>query len=432
MSQDKVVFTKEMAKDYTILIPMMCPIHFELLRGVFVNSRYKVELLTNSGPSVVEEGLKYVHNDTCYPALLVIGQMIDALKSGRYDLHKTALIITQTGGGCRASNYIFLLRKALKKAELDFVPVISLNFSGLESQPGFKITLGMMRRMLAALVYGDLLMDLSNQSKAYEVTAGSSMKQVDSWIQRLLEQFRQNHGYNRRDMKKNMKAIVESFAALPKEKTEKVKVGIVGEIYIKYSSLGNNNLEDFLATQNCEVKVPGIMGFMLYCVYNSIQDDHLYGGNKLKLAGIKLVYRYLLGMENLIRESIRKYSDFDVPGSFENLIEMAAKVIGLGTKMGEGWLLTGEMMELSESGFKNIVCTQPFGCLPNHIVGKGMIRKIRELDPDCNIVAIDYDPSATSVNQENRIKLMLSIAREKLHPLPELQPQGQIEQPTAG
>lgn len=414
MSQDKVVFTKEMAKDYTILIPMMCPIHFELLKNVFVNSRYNVELLTNNGPSVVEEGLKYVHNDTCYPALLVIGQMIDALKSGKYDLHKTALIITQTGGGCRASNYIFLLRKALKKAELDYIPVISLNFSGLESQPGFKITLGMLRRMLAALYYGDLLMDLSNQVKAYETNKGEAMALVDTWIKDLSQQFKNNRGYNRRQMLSNMNEIVKSFAEIERIKTPKVKVGIVGEIYIKYSSLGNNNLEDFLASQDCEVKVPGIMGFMMYCVYNSIEDDKLYGGNKLKLAVIRFAYNYLLKMERQINECIRRNSDFDVPGTFDHLIEKAGQVIGLGTKMGEGWLLTGEMMELSEAGFKNIVSTQPFGCLPNHIVAKGMIRKLRLIDPDCNIVAIDYDPSATSVNQENRIKLMLSIAKEKL------------------
>lgn len=415
MSEERVVFTKEMAKDYTILIPMMCPIHFTIMKNVFVNSRYKVELLENCGPSVVEEGLKYVHNDTCYPALLVIGQMIDALKSGKYDTHKTALIITQTGGGCRASNYIFLLRKALKKAELDYVPVISLNFSGLESQPGFKLTIPILRRMLAAMYYGDMLMDLSNQVKAYEVCSGEAMKLVDEWIEKLSEQFKHNHGYKKKEMLKNMNEIVRSFDKIERVKQEKVKVGIVGEIYIKYSSLGNNNLEDFLASQDCEVKVPGIMGFMMYCVYNAIVDDKLYGAKKSVTLLYKLVYQYLLKTEKQVYDCITKNSSFDAPGTFDKLVEKAEKVIGLGTKMGEGWLLTGEMMELSEAGFKNIISTQPFGCLPNHIVAKGMARKIRAIDPDCNIVAIDYDPSATSVNQENRIKLMLAIAKEKLN-----------------
>ena len=263
MTDNKVLFTKEMQKDYTILIPMMAPIHFQLLRNVLVHSRYNVELLENTGPSVVEQGLKYVHNDTCYPALLVIGQMIDALKSGKYDVHKTALIITQTGGGCRASNYIYLLRKALKKADLGFVPVISLNLSGLDSQPGFKLSLSMLQKMLCALVYGDLLMDLTNQVRPYEVTSGTADQLCQHWIDDLSRQFDRRQGLSVSDMKRNMRDIVMSYAAIEREKRDLVKVGIVGEIYIKYSPLGNNSLEKFLAEQQCEVKLPGMMGFML-------------------------------------------------------------------------------------------------------------------------------------------------------------------------
>ena len=403
-----------MAKEYTILIPMMCPIHFTLLKNVLINSKYRVELLENTGHSVVEEGLKYVHNDTCYPALLVIGQMIDALKSGKYDVHKTALIITQTGGGCRASNYIYLLRKALKKADLDFVPVISLNFSGLDSQPGFKITLNMLRKMLAALLYGDLLMDLSNQTKAYEVNDGEAMRLVDEWISKLSSLFKENKGYKAKDLEKYMVMITKDFAKIKLKRIPKVKVGIVGEIYIKYSSLGNNNLEDFLKSQDAEVRVPGIMGFILYSIYNTIEDEKLYGIKGLKTKLFKIAYRYMLNKEKMMNRIIKENSDFMVSEGFEALIEKAEKVIGLGTKMGEGWLLTGEIMELVDSGFKNVICTQPFGCLPNHIVGKGMVRKIKEYESDANIVAIDYDPSATSVNQENRIKLMLAIGKENL------------------
>lgn len=411
---NKVIFTKAMAKDYTILIPMMCPIHFTLVKNVLANSRYNVELLTNTGPEVIEEGLKYVHNDTCYPALLVIGQMIDALKNGHYDLNKTALIITQTGGGCRASNYIFLLRKALKKAGLEQIPVISLNFSGLDKQPGFKLDLKAIRCLLAALVYGDLLMDLSNQCKAYEENEGETMQLVDEWIAALSNDFNQGRALSKKQMQAKLKEITISFTKLSLKKVKKVKVGIVGEIYIKYSPLGNNNLEAFLHREGCEIKVPGIMGFMLYCIYNMIEDHKLYGGGIIKLFISKIAYRYALGLEKMLIDAIKDNSNFDVPGSFEKLIGEASKVINIGTKMGEGWLLTGEMMELNASGFKNIICTQPFGCLPNHIVGKGMIRKIKELDPSCNIVAIDYDPGASNVNQENRIKLMLAIAKESI------------------
>lgn len=414
MSENKVLFTKEMSKDYTILIPMMAPIHFQLLRNVLVHSRYKVELLENTGPAVVEEGLKYVHNDTCYPALLVIGQMIDALKSGKYDPHKSALIITQTGGGCRASNYIFLLRKALKKAGLGYVPVISLNMAGLDSQPGFKLTLSMLQKMLAALVYGDLLMDLSNQVRPYEADSGTADRLVQHWIDDLSRQFDHRQGLSAAQMKRNMRDIVTSFAAIERQPRNCVKVGIVGEIYIKYSPLGNNDLEKFLAEQGCEVKVPGIMGFLLYCIYNGIEDIKLYGGGRSRAAVLRVAYAYVLKLEKMIIDAIRRYSDFEVPGTFPQMKAGAEEIIGLGAKMGEGWLLTGEMVELSRSGYKNIICTQPFGCLPNHIVGKGMIRKIRHQDPDCNIVAIDYDPSATRVNQENRIKLMLAIARENM------------------
>lgn len=411
---EEVIFTKEMAKDYTILIPNMCPIHFSLLKNVLINSRYKVELLENSSRKLVDEGLKYVHNDTCYPALLVIGQMIDALNSGKYDPHKTALIITQTGGGCRASNYIYLLRKALKKANYDYVPVISLNFSGLDSQPGFKITVSMFRKMLSALVYGDFLMNLENQTKAYEVNKGEAKTLREKWVQQLSQDFKENKGYQGRYIKENLKAIALDFMKIKRQKTPKVKVGVVGEIYIKYSALGNNNLEDFLYREGCEVNVPGIMGFMLYSVYNSVIDAKLYGGHKVKGKIYQLVFNYLLSKEELMRKTLKEYTDFEVFGSFKDTIAKAEKVIGLGTKMGEGWLLTGEIMELIESGYPNVICTQPFGCLPNHIVGKGMVRKIREMEPTSNIVAIDYDPSATSVNQENRIKLMLAIARENL------------------
>ena len=409
----RLLFTKEMKKEYTILLPQMASIQFRIMKRVFDEYGYKTELLETDGPEIAQVGLKYVHNDTCYPAILVIGQFIHALQSGKYDLHKTALLITQTGGGCRASNYIHLLRKDLKKAGLEFIPVISLNISGLEKNPGFQLTLPIIRKLIGALVYGDTLMLLSNQTKPYEINKGESMALVDSWIENIVGQYKQGRGFKLEQQRQNLDDMAQSFANIQRNIVPKVKVGVVGEIYVKYAPLGNNNLEAFLNEQDCEVCVPGIMGFVLFKLDNRIQDIELYGGNKVKYAALQKAYRYLEKMEGLITECAVKHG-FLPPGRYSHLKELVSGVVGLGNKMGEGWLLTSEMLELAESGYPNIVCTQPFGCLPNHIVGKGMIRKVKELNPKSNIVAIDYDPGATRVNQENRIKLMLAVAKENL------------------
>lgn len=404
-----------MKKTYKIIFPNMAPIHFNLFQKVFEHAGYDIEVLTNKGPSVVTEGLKYVHNDTCYPALLVIGQMIDALNSGKYDVHHTALLITQTGGGCRASNYIHLLRKALKKAGYGFVPVISLNMSGLEKNSGFKLTIPLLRRLVAGLIYGDLLMLLHNQCRPYENEKDASINLVNAWTDKLIDQFNHGKGYKSKQVKKNLYEIVNDFAKLPKTIVPKVKVGIVGEIYVKYSSLGNNDLEEFLFEQCCEINVPGILGFALFKVDNRIDDIELYGGSFLKKKVCQILKGYLLKMEAYMIEAVNTHPEFHTMTPYLHTKELVKNVIGYGNKMGEGWLLTAEMIELCESGFENIVCAQPFGCLPNHICGKGMIRKIKDVSKNANIVPIDYDPSATRVNQENRIKLMLSIAKEKLN-----------------
>lgn len=413
-NKGRLLFTKEMKKEYTILCPTMAPIHFELIVNVMKNCGYNVELLTNDGPNVVQEGLKYVHNDTCYPALLVIGQFIDALHSGKYDLDRTALIITQTGGGCRASNYIHLLRKALKKAGLERIPVVSLNMSGLEKNPGFQVTLPMLRKFIAAVVYGDALMLLYNQTEAYEINADESSKLVKKWINGLTEQFNHGKGLSLKDQKQNLNQIVRDFAKIKLNKVSKIKVGVVGEIYVKYSALGNNHLEDFLREQDCEVNVPGILNFALFKVDNRLEDIKLYGGNPAKFTIVKALMDYLLKMQNILIEAIKSEQEFLAPTTYAHTKSLVKDVIGYGNKMGEGWLLTAEMLELVEQGYENVVCTQPFGCLPNHICGKGMIHRIKAIDPNSNIVPIDYDPSATRVNQENRIKLMLAVAKEKL------------------
>lgn len=407
-----VIFTKEMKEDYTILIPDMSSIHFNLFKRVFQQYGYKVELLENEGNSVVNEGLKYVHNDICYPALLVIGQMIDALNSGKYDVNKVALLISQTGGGCRASNYLHLLRKALNKSGYSHIPVISFNVKGLEKNIGFRLTFPLINSLLVALTYGDTLMLLKNQVIPYEINKGSTEELVEHWIQHLGGLFENNSGYKVNEIKKNLQEIVKSFKGLPVFNEEKIKVGIVGEIYVKHSKLGNNHLEDFLIGEDCEVMVPGLMGFVMYTVDNSIVDVNIYGGSKVKKISATLIMKYLGIYENIIINAVKNYSDFTPPTSFQHLKSLSTDIIGHGCKMGEGWILTAEMVDLVKIGYENIVCTQPFGCLPNHIIGKGMIRKIKDIYPTANIVPIDYDPGATKVNQENRIKLMLSVAKE--------------------
>ena len=405
-----VEFTKEMRDDYTIITPNMAPIHFELVKNVLESAGLHIDLLRTTGREIIDEGLKYVHNDTCYPALLSIGQMMHALHSGRYDLNKVALIMTQTGGGCRASNYIHLLRKALKKDGLSHIPVISVNISGLESNSGFKITLPILRRALAALTYGDLLMLLKNQTKPYELHAGESDALVEKWIRELTALFSRGRAINGKETKRYYGEIAKSFAEIDLRKTKKIKVGIVGEIYVKYSPLANNGLEDFLFRQGCEVMIPGILGFMIFKVDNRIEDIGLYGGSAAKKKAVSFLKWFFSRFEQDLIDAVKAYPQFVAPSPYDHLKKLVEPVIGHGCKMGEGWLLTAEMMELIESGYQNVVCTQPFGCLPNHIVGKGMIRKVRDLLPNANIVPIDYDASATKVNQENRLKLMLAVA----------------------
>ena len=402
-------FTPEMKKTHTILIPNMAPVQFRILAAVMRQAGYRCELLENCGSQVCELGLKYVHNDTCYPALLVIGQFLDALGSGKYDLDHTALIITQTGGGCRASNYIHLLRKALVKAGYPQVPVVSLNFSGLEKDSGFPITLPLVRRMLAAVYYGDL----RAQTEPYEMAQGTAEARQEKWLDTICGWIGDNRGCSGGEIRTAMREMAADFAAIPVHRTPKVKVGVVGEIYVKHSPLGNNDLEKFLASQGCEVNIPGLMGMIQYSTYNLSETARLYGGTVLEKMGSGVGLKYIEQMESAMIRALKE-NGFHAPLPFRELTKLADGIIGRGNKLGEGWLLTAEMVELVRAGYENIVCAQPFGCLPNHICGKGMINRIRELYPQANITPIDYDPGATRVNQENRIKLMLAVARERL------------------
>lgn len=421
----RLLFTEEMKKNYKILIPQMLPVHFKMMEKCLQKDGYNVETLTNDGQEVVDAGLKYVHNDTCYPALLVIGQMMSALESGKYDLNKTALLITQTGGGCRASNYIHLLRKSLHKAGMDYIPVVSLNLSGLDKNPGFKLSVKLLISMVFAMVYGDLIVLLANQVRPYEITEGDADRMIVKWEDRLVKQF--DHLYNFSNMKfrKNLAEISADFAAIPVNRIPRVRVGIVGEIYIKYSPLGNNNLEKFLLAEGCEPVVPGLIDFIIFKINNRIVDIDVYGGNKVKQKVMLILQHYVEKRQKELIAAVEKYPQFSAPETFEEISSRVDGYMGRANKMGEGWLLTAEMLDLVCNDVPNIVCAQPFGCLPNHIVGKGMIRAIRNHHPNANIVSIDYDPGATRINQENRIKLMLSTAKKNfLNKERELKKQG--------
>ena len=406
------VFTKEMKKDYTILAPDIFPIHMELVKEIFRMYGYHLDILHYTGKKVVDTGLEHLHNDLCYPAICMLGQQLYGLTCGDYDPHKTALIQFQTGGGCRASNYIWLLRKALYNMGMSDVPVISLSFNKIEECPGFKVTPPFLAKGLMAILYGDMLMLLRNQVRPYEQQSGQTLATVGKWNRELSAQFRRNEGLLPAQIRQNLQKIAADFAAIPVCRTEKVKVGIVGEIYVKYSPFGNNNLEEFLFSEGCEYMVPGVLSFLRFLFYNKETDYLYYGGSQAKKNFSVVAGGVIRKLEKIILEVLRDYPQFTPPATFSELCDISTHILDRGVKMGEGWLLPAEMGELIEKGYHNIVCAQPFGCLPNHIVGKGIIRKVKEYYPQANVCPIDFDAGASPVNQENRIRLMLALARE--------------------
>lgn len=403
------VFTKEMKKTHTILIPQMLPIHFRLLKEALLLEGYHAEMLIDTDRAFVAEGLKYVHNDMCYPAILVIGQFIHALKSGRYDTTKVALIITQTGGGCRASNYIHLLRKALVDAGFAHVPVIALSAGGLDKTDEFSFGTKFINRAVHSLLYGDFLMCVYNQARSRELTKGLADKKLEKWLRILALYFKSSAFMN---FRLNCKKIVDDFARLPMGKP-KIKVGIVGEIYLKYSALGNNDLENFLIAEGAEPVVSGVLDFVLYSLSTNETNRSLYGIKRDKKLFTASAKKFLIDMQNKMISVIERDGTFDPPDRFEELYTIADHIISKGVVMGEGWLLTAEILAHIKHGINNVVCAQPFGCLPNHIVAKGVFRAIKDEHPMSNVVAIDYDASASQANQENRLKLMLATARNR-------------------
>ena len=409
-----VDFTKEMKKEYTIIAPDIFPTHMKILQELFRAKGYNLVIARYEGKEVIDTGLKYMHNDMCYPAICSTGQQIYALQCGDFDPDKSALIMFQTGGGCRASNYIWLLRKALKNMGWGHIPVISLSLTGIEKYSGFKFTLPLMLKSIMALIYGDMIMLLKNQTSPYEVNKGDTAKTVEKWTAEIASQFKKNKGLTPKSFRKNLEAIAKDFSEIKIKKSPKIKVGIVGEIYVKFSSFGNNGLEKFLESQDVEYMVPGVIGFFQYCFSNIETDYKYYGGSWFVKQGGKIA-EYAAGkIETVMLDVLKKYPQFVAPSPFEHIKKLGEKVIDRGVKMGEGWLLPAETAELIENGYNNVICTQPFGCLPNHIVGKGVIRSMREVYPNANIFPIDFDAGASKVNQENRIKLMLSVAREEM------------------
>jgi predicted CoA-substrate-specific enzyme activase len=409
---ERVKFTKEMRKNYTILCPQMSPIHFKMLESAMNASGYHIEVLPNDNREAVDVGLKYVNNDACYPSLMVVGQIMEALLSGKYDLNRTAVIMTQTGGGCRASNYVGFIRRALRKAGMEQIPVISLNLSGLEGNPGFSLSYLMVKRALFAVVFGDIFMRCLYRMRPYELVPGSANEMFHKWEDRCCEFVSGNPSYGK--FKKMCREIIRDFDHLPISDVKKPRVGVVGEILVKFLPAANNHLVDLLEAEGAEAVVPDLMDFLLYCFYNqNFKADYL--GTKKSSARLANVGIALLEkLRQAAGEELAKSTHFTPPSHIEELGDMAKNIVSLGNQTGEGWFLTGEMLELIHSGVNNIVCTQPFACLPNHVVGKGVIKELRRQYPLSNIVAIDYDPGASEVNQLNRIKLMLSTAQKNL------------------
>ena len=412
-SIQRVVFTEEMRKNYTILCPQLSPIHFNILQAAFGASGYNLEVLPNDNKEAVDVGLKYVNNDACYPSLMVVGQIMQALLSGKYDLHKVAIIMSQTGGGCRASNYIGFIRRALAKADMSYIPVISINLSGLESNPGFKITPKLATRLAYGAVFGDILMKCIYRMRPYEVVKGSANALHRKWEKRCISFLTGRHtgfaSFNR-----ICREMIQEFDALPITDEKKPRVGIVGEILVKFLPAANNHLAELLEAEGAEPVCPDLIDFMCYCFYNlNFKSDYLGFKKSLAKKG-NLGISAIEFIRSAANREFEKSRHFTPSAKIEDLAKMAEPIVSLGNQTGEGWFLTGEMMELIHGNVPNIVCIQPFGCLPNHIVGKGVIKAIRKDYPDANIVAVDYDPGASEVNQLNRIKLMLSTAFKKL------------------
>ena len=407
-------FTKEMYQSgYTILAPQMSPIHFDLLEPIFKKYGYHIEVLANDNRAAIDMGLKFVNNDACFPSITVVGQIMDAVLSGKYDTDKLAVMMTQTGGCCRASNYVGFIRRALDKAGLGHIPVISLNTNGMETNEGFKLSPGLLFTALRGVVYGDLFMRCLYRVRPYEKEKGSANALHQKWLEIAIDSL--VNSKSKWSYKAVCSGIVEAFDTLPIDETlRKPRVGVVGEILVKYMPLANNHLVDLLEAEGAEAVVPDLMDFLNYCVYNGDYKHEFLGAGWTSAATAKLGVDAIRLIRKPALDALEKSRRFEPPMPIEQVAELAKPFLSIGNQYGEGWFLTGEMAELVLSGTPNIVCIQPFACLPNHVVGKGVIKALKKAYPQSNIVAVDYDPGASEVNQLNRIKLMLSTAKKRL------------------
>ena len=407
------IFTKRMKVDgYTLLVPQMSPLHFQYFEPIFKKIGYNAVLLPAVTKESEEEGLRYVNNDACYPTIVTLGQIIYALKSGQFDLNKTGVFMSQTGGGCRASNYVALLRKALKDLGMEQVPVISFNMVGLEKNPGFKITLNMLRQLLFAALYGDLMMKCLYRVRPYEIEKGTAESVMKYWYDKIVNNC---INLNTSEFIGNVYAIVKDFDSIPiHEDMKKPRVGIVGEILVKYHPNANNNLVEIIEQEGGEAVVPSFIDFFEYTFHNKIYNYSNLSGTYKDMVINKAAIAFVEYYRKYVRAACEKSNRFTPDRHIEETAENAERFISVGNQCGEGWLLTGEMVDLIDDGVKNILCLQPFACLPNHVAGKGMLKALRQYDDMANIVAIDYDPGASNVNQLNRIKLMMSTAFKNL------------------
>ena len=410
----KVPFTEEMREaGYTILCPQMAPIHFDLIKEVFRAGGYNLELLPSTDRGAVEAGLRYVNNDICYPSILVTGQIMEAIESGRYDLSKTAVVITQTGGGCRATNYIALIRKALRDSGHPDIPVISLSAVKLdESNPGFKLTVPLLKSCVYSVLFGDLMMQMLYRTRPYEAEEGAANELFEDFMERAR---RLAPTFTRRSFTKLSREAITAFDTLPLTgEGSKPRVGVVGEILVKFHPTANNHVVDVIEAEGCEAVVPGLLDFFLYSMSNAqVQKDEL-GSSAAARASMDAAIGLVDWMRKPVDEMLEKSDRFERPEPISVMQDKACQILSLCNNMGEGWLLTAEMLDLIDHGAPNIICTQPFACLPNHVVGKAVIKELRRLHPESNIVAVDYDPGASEVNQLNRIKLMISVAKENM------------------
>lgn len=413
----RVIFTEEMKETYTILAPQMSPIHFDLLEPALRSGGYHVVVLPNDNRRSIDVGLQYVNNDACFPSLMVVGQIMDALLSRKYDLNKVAVMITQTGGGCRATNYIGFIRRALEKAGMQQIPVISLSASGLEKNPGLKITPKLLISAMQSLVYGDVFMRVLYRTRPYEKTPGSANALHDKWRKICIKSLEKGNWH---EYKRNLRGIIREFDQLPLEESlRKPRVGIVGEILVKFLPSANNYLVELLEAEGAEAVVPDLLDFFMYSAYNNNFKARFLGKKKASARIGNLIIWALEQIRRTAKKELARSKRFTPPVHISKLARYAEPVVSTGNQTGEGWFLTGEMLELIHSGVKNIVCAQPFACLPNHIVGKGVIKELRKQHPEANIVAVDYDPGASEVNQLNRIKLMLSTAVKNMNKVTE-------------